>query len=267
MANELALPDDYAAKLMSGIAETRATTKLAGFGGKDLLRLNDQDGSWNFGQSNEDVQPGSRWAVNVRSLMHGYTCWVERGKKNELVLDAMVPVTQPKGIQPPPIEGKECKDTRAFDLKCLDGADKDTEVHYKSASDGCIRATDALLAKIYNQIAADKVFVHPVITLGSESYWNAKWNKNIHKPVFELVGWANSNGEVMRAADSAQVAAPEPVAVPVQPAAPARKRKPPLAAVPQEEPAPVAPAAAAEPTQPVSTVQARVGQRRRPVAR
>jgi len=254
--NALALPDDYAAQLMSGIAQARAVTKISGFGGKDLLRLNEKDGTWNFGQSKEDVQTGSRWVINTRSIMHGYTCWVERGKKNELALDAMVPVTQDKGVQPPPIEGRECKDTRSFDLKCIDGADKDLEAHYKSASDGCIRAVDALMGKIYSQVAVNKVYVYPVVVLESESYWNAKWGKDIFKPIFRQVGWANMNGEM----------APD---APVQPALPPEQPKPdPVKAArarPAKPPLEVA-AVVTEPVAPVSTVQARVGQRRRPGA-
>ena len=248
--NALALPDDYAAQLMSGIAQARAVTKISGFGGKDLMRLNDKDGSWNFGQSNEEVQKGSRWVINTRSIMHGYTCWVDRGKKNELALDAMVPVTQDKGVQPGPIEGRECKDTRAFDLKCIDGSDKDVECHYKSASDGCIRAVDALMGKIYSQVAVDRVYFCPVVVLESESYWHAKWGKDIFKPIFRLVGWANMNGE-LKSGEAEQPTLPleQPQAEPAKPA------KPPLEAA-----QPVAEAIA----EPVSTVQARVGQRRRP---
>jgi hypothetical protein len=253
--NSLALPDDYAAQLMSGIAQARAVTKIPGFGGKDLLRMNEKDGTWNFGQSKEDVQAGSRWVVNTRSIMHGYTCWVERGKKNELALDAMVPVTQDKGVQPPPIEGKECKDTRSFDLKCLDGADKDLEAHYKSASLGCISAVDVLMGKVYSQVAVDRVYFCPVITLESEKYWNAKWGKDIYKPIFRLVGWANMNGELAPDASAEPAlplnqAEPDPVK-----AAPPKPAKPPLEAV-QPAAQPLA--------EPVSTVQARVGQRRRP---
>jgi len=253
--NSLALPDDYAAQLMSGIAQARAVTKIPGFGGKDLLRMNEKDGTWNFGQSKEDVQKGSRWVINTRSIQHGYTCWVERGKKNELALDAMVPVTQDKGVQPPPIEGKECKDTRSFDLKCLDGADKDLEAHYKSASLGCIQAVDVLMGKIYSQVAVDRVYFCPVITLESESYWNAKWGKDIYKPIFRQIGWANMNGEMAPDGPAQPALSPEqPKPEPVK-AAPAKPAKPPLEAV--------QPAAEAV-VEPVSTVQARVGQRRRP---
>jgi hypothetical protein len=242
--NALALPDDYAAQLMAGIAQSRAATKISGFGGKDLLRLDAAGAGWVFGQNAEEVQKGSRWAINIRSIAHGWTCWVDRGKKNELALDEMVPVTQAKSSKPDPIEGKECKDTRSFDLKCIDGSDKDLELHYKNASDGTIRAVDTLLAKIYNQVAVDKTYVCPVVTLDQEDYLHPKYNKRIYKPVFNLVGWADMHGNLAGAK---------------QPTLPLEtKAKPPLETV--------QPAAEAI-SEPVSTVQARVGQRRRPPVR
>ena len=56
--DEAGLPADFLQKLSSGIAESRATTIIAG-GGKPLLRLL-KGGHWVFGQGNEEVQPGSR---------------------------------------------------------------------------------------------------------------------------------------------------------------------------------------------------------------
>jgi hypothetical protein len=249
--NALAIPDDYAALLMQGIAQSRATTKISGFGGKDLLRLDAAGAGWVFGQSAEEVQKGSRWVINIRSIMHGWNCWVDRGKKNELALDDMVPVTQAKTMpKPDPIEGFECKDTRSFDLKCLDGSDKDMELHFKNGSDGTVRAVDALLAKIYNQVAVDKTYVCPVVILEQEDYLHPKYNKRIYKPVFNLVGWADMHGK--------EAGAAQPIAAPETKTEPAKPAKPPLEAV-QDVAQPLA--------EPVSTVQARVGQRRRPAPR
>jgi hypothetical protein len=256
--NALSLPDDYAAQLMAGIAQSRATTKISGFGGKDLLRLDVAGAGWVFGQNSEEVQKGSRWAINVRSIMHGWNCWADRGKKNELVLDDMVPVTQAKPPKPEPIEGFESKDTRSFDLKCLDGSDKDLELHFKNGSDGTIRAVDALLGKIYNQVAVNKTYVCPVVTLDQEDYLHPKYNKRIYKPVFNLVGWADMNGNL---AGAEQLELDRSLKTPpgsVTEADRSKPAKPPLEAV-----QPAAEAIA----EPVSTVQAHVGQRRRPPVR
>ena len=84
------LSTDLVSKLVSGIAESRATTVVAG-GGKPLLRML-KSGDWVFGAGNEEVQDGSHWVINVMSLGHGFTCWVEGAgsAKNELRGEVMV---------------------------------------------------------------------------------------------------------------------------------------------------------------------------------
>jgi hypothetical protein len=261
---DVAIPEDYAKQLLSGIAESRATTIIAG-GGKDLLRML-KSGEWVFGASNEEVQPGSRWVVNIMTLAHGWNCWVDGGPgaKNELRGEVMVSMTKPKPACPPAIDGTPFKEQRSFDLKCLDGADAGTEVLFKVGSIGGMRAVDTLLGKIHGQLANDPVHACPVLVFGTDHYDHNKWGR-IYTPVLEIVGWADMNGKLAGAkAPVLPKAEPEVAA-----AAPTRKRKPPVAAelAPAPEPAPAAPPAAAELTQPVSTVQARVGQRKRPVAR
>jgi len=253
-----AIPEDYAAALMSGIAESKASTIVAG-GGKDLLRML-KSGEWVFGQSNEEVQPGSRWIANVMSFAHGWCCWVEGGpgQKNELRGEVMVSMAKAKPPCPPPVDGTPYKEQRVFDLKCLDGADAGTEVTHKVGSIGGMRATLDLLDKVRARLATNPRYSCPVLVLGTDHYDHNKWGR-IYTPVLEVVGWADINGNLEGAA------APKLEQLTPEAAAPARTRtrKPPVAAVPLAE----ATQAAAELTQPVSTTQAHVGQRRRPAAR
>ena len=73
-AADLALTDEeYAKQLLSGLIESR-TTVLATGGGKPLLRLL-KDGIWVFGQDDAEVQKGSHWAINVKTLGWGSVCW------------------------------------------------------------------------------------------------------------------------------------------------------------------------------------------------
>src|SRR6478736_2549700 len=168
---------DYAAKLQTGIADSRASTVIAG-GGKPLLRLL-KSGEWVFGASNEEVQEGSSWAVNVLSLAHGWSCWVEGegNQKNELKGEILVSMTEPKPVRPPPIQGFDYAEVRAFELKCMDGDDEGTEVLHKTSSVGGMRAVDALLAAIYRQLADDPAHACPVVSLDVDSYQHSKWGK------------------------------------------------------------------------------------------
>ena len=242
---DLGLPEDFASQIAAGIAESRATTVLSG-GNKPFLRLL-KSGDWVFGQENEEVQPGSRWIINSLTLAHGYCCWVDTGSKNELKGDVMMPMTLPKPACPLPIDGTPFVEQRAFELKCLDGTDAGTEVIYKTNSDGGMKAADAVMVAVQQQaLVKGNVHLFPIVTMEQTSYKHSKYGE-IFKPIFEIVGWADIHAVQAEQAEPAPAPAPEP----------ARVRKPALQAV-------------AEPAQaaaPVSTVQAHVGQRRRPAAR
>ena len=282
MSNELTAQQEFAQQLMSGIAESRASTILSG-SGTPLLRML-KSGSWVFGMENEEVQGGSRWIVNPMSLAHGYCCWVETAgnDKNKLKGEVMVSITKPKPALPPPIEGTPYKEQRAFNLKCYDGEDAGTEVTYKTNSDGGMKAFDKLILAIQQRLVADPLHCCPVLVLGAESYDHPKWGET-WKPIFDIAGWSDMNGNL--AGQQAQVAPAKPAEPPPAPrsrkaaiapeeataAAPSepepapapaavrtRTRKAPVEAAPAPAPAPAASAIAAAAYQ---------GQRRRPVAR
>jgi hypothetical protein len=225
----------YAAKLATGIAESRATTIIPG--GKPFLKIL-KSREWAFGSSNDPVQTGSHWVINIMSLQHGWSCWLE----NELKGEVLAPMTEPKPVRPDPIMGKEFAETRAFDLKCIDGDDAGTEVTYKNSSKGCIRAVDDLLDMIYKQLNENPNYSCPVVTLNIDSYQHSKWNE-IFTPVFDITGWADISGNLSPDEELEALPEPEPEPAP----APAVKKKPPLTTA-----------------QPAPTATAHAGQRRRP---
>ena len=251
------LPADYISRLMSGIAESRAQTIVAG--GKPFFRMS-RSGTYIFGQSNEEMQEGSRWAVNIMTMSHGWSCWVDGGpnQANSLAGEVMTAMTNPLPPRPDPIGDSSYKDVRSFEMKCLDGADQGTEVIYKINSVGGIRAVAELLDAIHAQLAWASDYPCPVLTFSSDSYPHKKWG-TIYVPIFTVVGWADMNGNLQGDDQpSLPLADRVPTTEPVRPAAePARKRKAPLGA---------APAAPEKVTEPVATAQTHIGQRRRPSA-
>jgi len=248
------LPADYISRLMSGIAESRAQTIVAG--GKPFFRMS-RSGTYIFGQSNEEMQEGSRWAVNIMTMSHGWSCWVDGGpnQANALAGEVMTAMTNPLPARPDPIGDSSYKDVRSFEMKCLDGADQGTEVIYKINSVGGIRAVAELLDAIHAQLARAPAYPCPVLTFTSDSYPHKKWGQ-IFVPIFTVVGWADMNGNLQDDDQPEALLGPAPKEPP--PAAEgARKRKAPLG---------TAPAAAAAPVQPAPTAQTHIGQRRRPSA-
>jgi hypothetical protein len=258
-----ALPAELAAKLLSGIAESRATTVIAG-GGKPFLRLL-KSGEWVYGVADEEVQEGSHWAVNVMSLAHGWCCWVDggEGQKNTLQGEVMTSMTEHKPPKPPPIGDTPYAEQRGFNLKCLDGADAGVEVVYKTASVGGMRGVDDLLVEIQKQLATDSAHPCPVLQLSSDWYDHTKWGR-IYTPIFVVTGWSDMLGN--QGGHHPSVAPPEPPKAAA--AAKGKPKKPPVAAVADPPAATVTPLhAAAPPVEPVSTQQAHTGQRRRPASR
>jgi hypothetical protein len=230
----IGLPADFGDSLMKGIEETRATMHVGG--GKPFLRLL-RNGTWVYGQNNELVEPGSRWAINLASLSRGWVCWDD----GELLGQIMASVQAPRLAKPAPVNGVEFKEQFGFELTCIDGEGTGVEVIYRNNSYGFTAAFDDLMARIRDRYSKDKAYYWPVVQLEQESYDHKKYGE-IWNPILTVVGWANEAGEF-----------PETAAAPK--AAPPRRE--PLKAVET----PVAPA------EPTSTVQAHVGQRRRPAPR
>jgi hypothetical protein len=188
IAPKIQLPANFVEQLSKGIAESRASTVISA-GGKPILRLL-KDGDWVFGQGNEEVQSGSRWAVNVATIEHGYVCWIDGSLRGE----SMISVFHHKPERPPMIEGTPYKEQRSFDLKCIDGDDAGTEVVYKVSSISGMAASDKLFAALQARATEDKTYIFPVIILDVDHY-NHKKHGKIYTPILNVVGWVDANGE------------------------------------------------------------------------
>lgn len=235
------LPANFGEQLMKGIAETRSTM-IVSDGGKPLLRLL-KIGKWVYGQSNEPVEKGSQWAVNIASLSHGWVCWDE----GDLLGQTMGSVLTNRPPQPAPIDNVAFKEQFSMELTCISGKDDGELVLYKNNSVGFKRAFEKLLGEIQQRWAMDKQYFWPVVELREEDYQHKKhgqtWN-----PLLPIVAWTDEDGTY--SPDSTVEDEPEPE--------PAPKRVRGAAKVPDyDKPA----------QEPLPSAQTHTGQRRRPVAR
>jgi hypothetical protein len=228
IAPRVQLPANFVEQLSKGIAESRASTVISA-GGKPILRLL-KDGDWVFGQSNEEVQSGSRWAVNVGTIEHGYVCWIDGSLRGE----SMISVFKHKPERPPMIEGTPYKEQRSFDMKCMDGDDQDTEVVYKTSSISGMAATDKLFAALQSRVTEDQTYIYPVVQLDVDFY-NHKKHGKIYTPILNIVGWVDQDGNAPGKGNGKGVAEPTdyPVDEPEPPAQRVRQRKAPLTEQPQ----------------------------------
>lgn len=196
MTNEVANRGSNALAALSGLKKNlqNVATAIVTPGGDYLLRL--VQGQWVYGAENIEVEPGSEWAINPLSLMHGWVAWTDyKKKKNEIVAEVMVPASAPL---PSMAELREVKDDEgnvlsysqqlSFQLQCLTGEDKGEQVRYKATSIGGMNATKELLNAIVNNLDEDPDNPVAVLKLEVDSYIHKIYGKTM-VPVFTIVDW------------------------------------------------------------------------------
>jgi len=235
---DLAVNDeDFAEELAGRLAKSQSSSPQ--IGGMPLLRMM-KSGEWVFGQGDDPVQKGSEWAINPKSIAHGFSCWSDNpgNQKNVLLGEVMTSVFADKPARPDDINGIPFAEQRSFDLKCLNGDDEGKQVHYKNASKGGLRAVDNLFTALQVQRTKNPRYMVPIVQLSATSYKHGTWGQ-IYVPVFEVVAWSNMAGEEM---PDPAAAAPAPAASAAPAEAPAEAPKPAPRAAPVAEPArPAAP--------------------------
>jgi hypothetical protein len=244
------LPANFLEKMAAGIAESRRTSTFLRIG-KPLMVMS-KVGVWGFGPGREPVQEGSRWVANPMSPKHGFCCWKrEPNGTAALAGEVMVSMMEPKPDKPDPVTGTPYEAQFSIDLKCLDGADRGTEVMYKTNSYGGCNAFEGLLTTMQEHWLIDPAHPCPVLVLGSYSYPNKKYGGDTFNPILTVVGWVGMDG-VGDVGETAVQPKPEPAAAKM-----AKPKKPPLNVV--ESGYTLDPEPAPAPTQ-----RAHQGQRRRP---
>jgi len=209
MANDLAFAstaglvsrDDLARSLGNAVAHMPAA-------GGDVQYLKmEKTGQWVFGQDETPVEPGSLWAVNPQSFMHGYVAW-DTDAGGAPVKEIMVPVSQPLPVVSslPPLppsarSGKplEYKEQRSVQLVCIldpgaKGSDSDegTLVEYKQSSVGAMRLFRGLASSILQRVMEGKEEIVPIVKLTTEDYKHAQYGR-IYNPVMSVTEWRSMN--------------------------------------------------------------------------
>jgi hypothetical protein len=231
MANEVgsangggAVSTEFADRFRAGVAVSRASTILPG--GKPILRLL-KSGEWVFGQNDDDVQQGSEWAINPHSIAHGYVNWAKNdgNAKNQMLGETMTSVLNPKPELPAYIPGGEWKEQRTCEMKCLNGDDAGQEVIYKTPSLGGLKAFDALLGSITQQIdEGNRTHIVAIVQL-QQDYYDHKAYGRTYFPILLITGWMDINGERLGKAG-------KPALVAAAGKQPAKKAKAPLSGAP-----------------------------------
>lgn len=182
----------------------KVQTQLPETQGLQYLRFL-QDGSWVFGQENEEVMVEDQVAFNPLSIKTGWSCWTDRpgkGVKNENLGESMVPL----GSDPiakhdlpekkdPQNKGEVCdwREQISVDLRFLSGPHKGKQVHYKTTSVGGIGAMRALIDQIILQLDEDPENIVPIVSLDGDHY-NHKAYGRTYTPLLKITDWMSING-------------------------------------------------------------------------
>jgi len=162
--------------------------------GVKLLRLDQEEGEFVYGQDNIPPAKDSLFAVNPYSFMIGWVAWERRKKTGEIM--------GPLGQQPAePNDGKKYEKQIAFELTCVEETDDlDERLKVSSSSKGAHKAWDSLLKAIQQRPNAD--YCSPVVRLSVRSYVMSDYNKTIYEPVFTVVDWLHPETGQRLAADA-----------------------------------------------------------------
>jgi len=189
-----------------------AAQSAAPAGGTVILKM-DRTGHWVFGADQDEVEPGSKWAVNPYSFTHGFIAWGD----GQVLGEKMAPMTEPlpEVEAAPPGASKGWEMQIGFSLKCLSGEDAGMEARYTATCVGGKRSVQELALAVAEQADKDSSRIVAVVTLGKDHYQHKSYGR-IYTPVFDVVEWVGMNGP--------EAQADEPQAEPTEPA-PTRRRR------------------------------------------
>jgi hypothetical protein len=189
-----------------------AARSAAPAGGTVILKM-DRTGHWVFGADQDEVEPGSKWAVNPYSFVHGYIAWGDGQVLGEKMAAMTEPLPEVEAAPPGASKGWEMQ--IGFSLKCLSGEDASMEARYTATSVGGKRSVQELALAVAEQADKDSTKIGAVVTLGKDHYQHKSYGR-IYTPVFDVVEWVGMNGP--------EAQADEPQAEPAEPA-PTRRRR------------------------------------------
>ena len=178
--------------LLGGVANIANSIQDAGgvASGLDFIGVNG-DGKWSFGQQRTEVETGSFWAIDIRTLQHGYIAWPPAGQKDRKPLgERMVPANSAlPALSSLPDVGVPYQLQFGFEITCLDGEDAGQTMQYKNGSRGAKVMIQDLVNEVRKQARLDPEKLSPVVTLEIRDYFHPEWRKTIYEPVAKIHRW------------------------------------------------------------------------------
>lgn len=174
------------------------------------LKFNGKTGGWTMGQ--EEINVDGEKALIISDLMeHGYIRWGEVPPAK-----AFAKLNQPYPEKPEPVEGKDYegrpKTFYAEEARQLSGKFTDDDLGqfiFNVSSMGGVENVDKLFDAIITKAQDGTPYCYPMVKLSNE--WYKRTTGKVFKPVFEIIGWhdVNGNTETAKVTHDAQPEEPE----------------------------------------------------------
>lgn len=155
-----------------------------------------KDGKWSFGRENKELDEENDFAVlNILSLKEGYVCWEDNDDDaaNKKLGEQMAPVNQPINPEELPDHGFPWERQQSIQMKFCEGAYEGTQTVYSPSSQGGLEVLGAVVDMVLARIEKGTPYFFPVVGFSNSSYIHKKWGKT-YKPVIDIVGWADAEG-------------------------------------------------------------------------
>lgn len=181
-----------------------STAAKSSLGGLPFLRMG-KDGEWVYGADNTEVEADSLWAVNPFSMSLGFIAWGTGSQEGTVLGEQMSRVGEPpvqRGNLPD--VGAEWTPCCAFELVCLSGEDKGTNVLYKTNSVGGRRAFADMMQLIAAAMDEPEGKCVPIVNLDADSYPHKKYGK-IYTPIFDVKKWVMPDAQELGGTPAQQV--------------------------------------------------------------
>lgn len=182
-----------------------ATRGISAGNDRDILKIDDRNGDWTFGQDNTYVERDDLWAVNPLTIKHGYIAFdggrdiaeTKDGDRAEMLFSVTQELPEYDDLPELDIRSKKGRDETkwkfqmAVELVCVEGPNKGAEVVYKPGSMGGLRAVRMIAEEIARRFDDEDADTHvPVVELDSRSYHNKRYNKEVYNPLMHIIEWA-----------------------------------------------------------------------------
>jgi len=213
-----------ASSLASALKKSKVDTSSTASGsGVAYLTFSGNGGGYTLGAEQEDVG-GCAIVINPSSFVHGWILWHQQVPTKALTSFVN---DLPEKI---PNKGRdEAAEARGFQAAFLpvDGEDEDeTIIEFTTNSYGGRKAIDGVLNEMIARAnGGEEVFLCPVVSLDSDSYFNKNYGKQIYTPKFSVKDWMSVDGTLESSTKKLEASEPEATDEPEDEAPKRRKRK------------------------------------------